>query len=60
MLEHVLNLFLCLLELEWTELIDWLVNGWSVILQFNLELMPHSYWCYPWWEIYGKDILVVL
>ena len=43
MLEHVLNLFLPLLELEWVELVDWPVNGWSIILQFNLELMPHSY-----------------
>ena len=43
MLKHVLNLFLCLLELEWAELVDWPVNGWSVVLKFDLELMYHSY-----------------
>ena len=43
MLEHVLNLLLRLLELEWVELIDWLVNGWSIILHFDLELLSHSH-----------------
>ena len=42
-LKHVPNLFLCLLELERAELIDWPLNGWSVILQFSLELVSHSY-----------------
>ena len=39
MLEHILDLFPCLFKLEWAEFIDWPVNGWSIVLQFNLELM---------------------
>ena len=59
MLEHVPNLLLYLLELEWAKLIDLLVNGWSIILQFNLELVSHSYQWKSRLEICGKDILVV-
>ena len=43
-LKHVLNLFLRLLELEWAKFVDWPVDGWSIILQFNLELISHLYW----------------
>ena len=44
MLEHILYLLLCHLELEWAELVDLPMNGWSIVLQCHLELMFHSYW----------------
>ena len=60
MLEHVLNLLLRLLEIEWAKLVDWPMDGWSIVLQFNLELMSHPYWRQSWREICGKDVLVLL
>ena len=32
MLKHILDLLLCLLELERAELVDWPLNDWSIIL----------------------------
>ena len=43
MLEHILDLFPCLFKLEWADFIDWPVNGRSIVLQFDFELMTHSY-----------------
>lgn len=59
MLEHVLDLLFCLFELNWTEIIDWPMNGWSIILHFNLELMTHLYWWQSWWDTRGENVFVL-
>ena len=43
MLKHVLDAILFLFDLEPNELVDWLVNEWSIVLQFDLQLMAHLY-----------------
>ena len=49
-LQHLLDLILCICELEWTEFVKRSVDGRSLVLQIDLEYMAHPYWWYTLWQ----------
>ena len=42
MLQHFLDLIFSLVELEWTEFVEWSMDGWSLVFQIDLEFMTSS------------------
>ena len=42
-LQHLLDLILGLCELEWTEFVEWSMDGRSLVLQVDLKFMTHPY-----------------
>ena len=58
--EHILNLFLGLCQLEWTQLVQGPVHWGCVIFELNLELVPLAYRWKPGWQVLWENIIVVM